>query len=95
MRGAFIWHVGLDDRQGACGPKFPLLAAIRKAISPSTTAESKTPKARFDIPVPSARSPPPSSASYNPGHTSSSIGRNEPSKTILIGFFFAFVNFIC
>ncbi|GAU97287.1 hypothetical protein RvY_08610 [Ramazzottius varieornatus] len=95
MKGVFIWHIGLDDRQGACGPKFPLLAAIRKAISPSTKAMSKTPNPTFDIPVPSTRPSPPSSASYNPVHTSSSLGRNEPSKAILIGFLFAFVNLIC
>jgi len=32
LQGVFIWHLGVDDVQGICGKKFPLLNAVGQAI---------------------------------------------------------------
>ena len=49
LQGVFIWNLGVDDVQGYCGPKFPLLSAVNQAlVKPNVVPTVRPAKAACD-----------------------------------------------
>ncbi|GAU88514.1 hypothetical protein RvY_01201 [Ramazzottius varieornatus] len=44
LQGVFIWHIGSDDLQGYCGPKFPLLKSVSEILGRPNVIPTLPPK---------------------------------------------------